>query len=108
VENGGRRDRIRDEYTEVAKRVRARDCRSVGLSTTRYDLEYTIWRLLGAPESGIVLQQILPSEETRRYMDPAFSPCAVICTVCEGLPLSPNLSLEADYGYIRLYIRNGG
>jgi hypothetical protein len=100
--------RIRDEYTGVTDKIQARDCRSVGLSTSRYDLEYTIWRLLGAPESGIFLQQILPSEETRRYMDPAFSPCAVICTVCEGLPLSPNLSLEADYGYIRLYTRNGG
>jgi len=99
--------RIRDEYKEVVERIQSSSCRAVGLSTTRYDLEYTLWRLLGAPESGVVLQQVLPSEETRRYMDPSFSPCAVICTFCEGLAHPPNLSLEADYGHIQLYMRTG-
>jgi hypothetical protein len=95
---------FRDEYEAVSARVRDLGCTQVGLSTTRMDPEYALWRLLGAPESGVTLQHVRFAEETRPYADPSFRPCAVICTACEGLSLPAGLGLEVDYGHIRLYV----
>ncbi len=97
---------IRDEYEQIATRIRDRGCQRVGLSTTRFDLEYTIWRLLAAPESGYRLQHLNASRHTRALLDPAFEPCAMICTVCRASIIPENLTLNADYGHVQLYLLN--
>lgn len=96
---------LRDEWEEVAARIKTQGCMQVGLATTRDDLEYALWWLLGAPDSGIELRHIRASEATRRYLDPTFIPCAVICTACQGLELPASLPMLADYGHIRLYMQ---
>jgi hypothetical protein len=96
---------IRDEYEYVATRILEADCRRVGLSTSRDDLEYTLWRLLGAPESGVEIEHLNASVDTQKYIDSGFSPCAVICTACGGLPPGFDMPLASDFGHIRLYLR---
>jgi hypothetical protein len=96
---------IRDEYEYVATRVQGEGCRRVGLVTTRDDLEYTFWRLLGAPDSQVVIEHLRASPQTQRYLDPTFSPCAVICTDCAGLPATLELPLASDFGHVRLYLQ---
>jgi hypothetical protein len=96
---------IRDEYQDVAKRIRQAGCRRVGLVTTRFNLEYTLWRLLRAPESGVVIEHIQATPDTAKHLDPDFSPCAVICTECDALPEGLDLPLAADFGHVRLYLQ---
>ena len=96
---------IRDEWEDVAARIQSKGCTRVGLSTTRFDLEYALWWLLGAPESGIAIHHLRVTEATGAYLDPAFVPCAVICTACEGLAQPTGLSVSADYGHIKLYLQ---
>jgi len=95
----------RDEYEYVAARVLEAGCRKVGLVTSRYDLEYTLWRLLHAPESGVEVQHLRATRETENYIDPGFSPCAVICTDCGRLPAGFDMPLATDLGHVRLYLR---
>jgi hypothetical protein len=96
---------IRDEYEFVAARVLEADCGQVGLVTSRDSLEYALWRLLGAPESGVRIEHLRASPDTQKYIDPGFSPCAVICTACGGLPPGFDMPLISDFGHIRLYLR---
>jgi hypothetical protein len=95
---------LRDEWQEVTSRVNAADCRQVGVSTRPRDLEYALWRLLGAPESGVFIGHVRPSPSTLRYVDPDFVPCAVICTACQQMESHTDLPLDADFGHIRLYM----
>jgi hypothetical protein len=95
---------IRDEYESIASRILDAECRKVGLMTDRFTLEYTLWRLLRAPESGVTIEHLLASPGTRRYIDAGFSPCAVVCTVCDSLPAGVDLPLASDFGHVRLYL----
>ncbi len=78
-------------------------CNRVGLYLQAYEFEYPFWWLLNAPQSGIQLQHIHSSPETARYQDPAFAPCAVICTVCGGEQEVAGLPLVSDFGSVQYY-----
>jgi 4-amino-4-deoxy-L-arabinose transferase-like glycosyltransferase len=69
----------------IAHDVLESDCRKVGLAFSGRNLEYQIWYLLQAPQSGIEIQHLLSLPEFDRYKDPAFDPCAVVCTQCEDI-----------------------
>jgi hypothetical protein len=96
---------IRDEYEYVAARVLEEGCRRVGLVTSREDLEYTLWRLLGSPESEVVIEHLRASPGSKKYLDPATSPCAAICTTCGMLPQGFDIPLASDFGHVRLYLQ---
>ena len=93
-----------DEYEQIAQRITAGDCRDVGLSFYGRNIEYQLWYLLDAPQSGIVIQHLVSMSEFDRYKDPDFEPCAVVCTDCDSLPEEYKLPVLFDYGHVRLYM----
>ncbi len=99
---------VRDEYEEIAQRITAEDCRDVGLSFYRRNIEYQTWYLLDAPQSGIVIQHLVSQPEFDRYNDPDFEPCAVVCTDCDSLPEEYKLPIFYNYGHIRLFLAGDG
>jgi hypothetical protein len=93
-----------DEYAELAGDIREAGCPRVGLALRPLDQEYTLWWLLGAPESGIRLEHVVASEATQGLIDPGFTPCAILCTDCGPVSSISDLPLAVDYGHIRLYM----
>jgi hypothetical protein len=93
-----------DEYEQIAQRIIAGDCREVGLSFYGRNIEYQLWFLLDAPQSGIVIQHLVSQPEFNRYKDPDFEPCAVVCTDCDSLPEKYKLPISYDYGHVRLFL----
>lgn len=85
----------RDSYLQMARVIKASGCKAVGLDIDSHDPEYLQWWILDAPQSGVRIETIAPYPELARYVDPAFHPCAIICTTCSlkktsyhGLPLN--------------------
>ncbi len=101
-----RRDRPGEEeaYLRVAEAIRSRACTQVGLRINSSDYDYLFWRILGAPESGIHVENIYPLPETRRYADPGFKPCAIICTICGDRLRLHGLGMVSDWGGVRLFV----
>ena len=95
---------VRDEYEQIAQRITAGECKEVGLSFYQRNLEYQLWFLLDAPQSGIVIQHLVSMSEFDRYKDPDFEPCAVVCTNCDSLPEEYRLPISYDYGHVRLFL----
>jgi len=89
--------------TQISEEIQASGCESVGLSYSRTNLEYQIWYLLDAPQSGISIRHLvsIPEFDSKQYV--SFKPCAVICTQCDILPDEYRLPSETDYKYLRLY-----
>ena len=98
---------IEAQYVEAAERLRASACRQVGLDLAARDLEYTLWWLLDAPQSGFRLETLGSSAETRELLDSGFEPCAVLCTRCRDRVQYLSLPLRYDGGFIRLYAADG-
>ena len=93
-----------DEYLAITSAILADGCKQVGLVLDSHDYEYLIWYLLKAPESGVEIKSIVASSRLSSYLDSSFSPCAVICTRCQGENTYQGLSLWADYDYIQLFL----
>ena len=66
-------------YREVAERIEAAGCSSVGIMLSGDAAEYPLWPLLGAPRAALDIQWIVAGTPSARYTDPAFAPCAVVC-----------------------------
>jgi 4-amino-4-deoxy-L-arabinose transferase-like glycosyltransferase len=96
--------RLGANYEAAAQTVLASSCREVGVSLRRGDLEYILWRLLAAPQSGVRIETISPSPETARFADPDFRPCAIVCTVCAEQAAVESNPLALDLGYVRVYL----
>ncbi len=95
---------LQGPYTQATQAIRSSACRSVGLQLDSHDLEYTFWWLLDAPQDGMRLETIYTSPELQRYIDPAFKPCVIICTICKGRNRLHGLELAGDYsGKVQLY-----
>ncbi len=99
---------VLDDYEQIAQRLTAGECKEVGLSFYQRNLEYQLWYLLDAPQSGIVIQHLVSASEFDRYKDPDFEPCAVVCTNCDSLPEEYQLPITYDYGHIRLSLVGDG
>jgi len=97
-----------DEYEQIAQRITAAECKEVGLSFYGRNIEYQLWYLLDAPQSGIVIQHLVSQPEFDRYKDPDFEPCAVVCTDCDSLPEEYKLPISYDYGHVRLFLVGDG
>jgi len=97
-----------DEYEQIAQMIKAGECKEVGLSFYRNNLEYQLWYLLDAPQSGIVIQHLVSLPGFDRYIDSDFEPCAVVCTVCDSLPDEYKLPISYDYGHVRLFLVGDG
>ena len=98
---------LRDEYELFVQQVQMAGCQKVGLSLAEGDLEYVVWRLFRAPESGTELQHVTASGELKRYLDLNFTPCAILCTQCQGMQGFHGLPLWKDAGHIQLYLGGG-
>lgn len=94
----------RDEYEYAAKLIQASGCKNVGIGIPADAMEYQVWWLLSAPESGIRIESITPILNSKIYADHEFQPCALICIDCQGKELDIGLPLEGDYGHFRFYI----
>ncbi len=97
-----------DDYVQIAQRIRAGECKEVGLSFYERNLEYQLWYLLDAPQSGIVIQHLVSTSEFNRYKDPDFEPCAVVCTNCDLLPEEYKLPILFDHGPVSLFLLGEG
>jgi hypothetical protein len=93
----------RDEYEEVARQIKESECTSIGLWLDSEDREYVVWWLLDAPESGRVIRHVVGYPELRA-IDPAFSPCAIICTQCQGMDSFHELPVAGDYGHVQIFM----
>jgi hypothetical protein len=93
----------RDEYEEVAHQIKEANCNSIGLWLDSEDVEYVIWWLLDAPQSGRVIRHVVGYPDLSK-IDPEFAPCAIICTQCQGLDSYQGLPLSGDYGHIQIFL----
>lgn len=97
---------LRDPVSRVADAIAGSGCRQVELRADSSDPTYLFWWALQAPESGIRLETTHTYPVLERYLDAAFEPCAVICTVCQNRSTLGDLPLAGEYGPIRLYARD--
>jgi hypothetical protein len=92
---------------EAAHDIRESGCKDVGLRIDSHDVEYPIWWLLKAPQSGIRVESIYYSDYLNRYADPNFKPCAIICTICGSRSQLHGLELAGNYGdIVKLFTGN--
>jgi hypothetical protein len=90
---------------EATHDIRDSGCKNVGIRIDSSDPEYPIWWLLHAPQSGVRIETLYYSEALRRYADPGFKPCAIICTICGGRAQLAGLNLIGRYdGLVNLYM----
>jgi hypothetical protein len=90
---------------EVAEHVRDSGCREVGLRLDSGDLEYQLWWLLDAPQSGVRLETVYTYPSLEHLLDREFRPCMVICTICSAQTQLAGFALRLDRGFVRLYER---
>jgi hypothetical protein len=96
--------RLRDDYESAAEAVKSSGCLSVGLRAQSSFLEYPLWWLLDAPQSGIRIESLETADYLERYRDPAFAPCVVVCATCGGEATSTGLPLFAVYDQLSVYM----
>jgi 4-amino-4-deoxy-L-arabinose transferase-like glycosyltransferase len=91
----------------VIKRIRANACTQVGLMLKGDDPEYLWWVLLGAPKANLRIEWIVSGTPSDRFTDPAFKPCAVICTSCPTeWKAFRDLPLQYQSGDLRLFLKS--
>jgi hypothetical protein len=95
---------LRAPYEDIARRIQATDCRSVGLALDSHDPEYAFWWLLEAPQSGFRLEAIRSLPELERYIRADFEPCAIICTTCGERTSLHGLRLAINAGGASLFL----
>jgi len=98
---------LRDPFAEASDMIRASQCQDVGLRIDSGDLEYAIWWLLDAPQSGIRLEHLDPYPHLARYADPDFTPCAILCTVCGGRTTLHGLEVAGQFPPVSVFLGNG-
>jgi 4-amino-4-deoxy-L-arabinose transferase-like glycosyltransferase len=95
-------------YVEATNQVKQTGCKDIGLKLDSNDLEYAYWYLLGAPQNGMRLENIVTYPELERYLDPNFIPCAIICTTCGDQGSLFGLNRIGSFGNGRIKIFSGG
>jgi hypothetical protein len=64
--------------------IKEAGCSQVGLNAGSELLEYPLWWLLEAPQSGVRIEVLSSDPRLLPYTDASFTPCVVVCTQCEG------------------------
>jgi len=93
----------RDSFIAATDAVEASGCTQIGLRIDSHDLEYPYWWLLGAPQNGMRLEHLDPYPHLARYVDPAFRPCAILCTVCGDRLRLHGLERVGEFGEIAVF-----
>ncbi len=92
-------------FMEATHDIRDSGCKDVGLRIDSHDPEYPLWWLLKAPQSGVRIETLYYSEILKRYADPNFKPCAILCTICSGKSQLNGLNFSGSYdGLVDLYM----
>jgi hypothetical protein len=94
-------------YIDAMNQVKQTGCSEIGLKLDSNDLEYAYWYLLGAPQNGMRLENIVTYPELQRYLDPTFKPCVIICTTCGEQDSLFGLNRIGSYGNGRIKIFSG-
>jgi hypothetical protein len=94
---------LRSPYEAAAADFTQLGCQRLGLRIDSHDPEYLFWWLLAAPESGVRIEDIAPLDALRRFIDPDFRPCAIICTICGDRQELEGLQLLSSHGNVQLY-----
>ncbi|HPH95023.1 MAG TPA: hypothetical protein PKW33_02355 [Anaerolineaceae bacterium] len=94
---------FREGFLALSRDLLTLPCREVGLQIDSHDPEYLFWFLLKAPQSGYKLEVIYTTPPLERYRDPAFKPCAIICTFCGDKTRLHGLELYQNYGSAQLF-----
>jgi len=96
---------INKPLMEATHDIRHSGCTQVGLRIDSHDVEYPIWWLLKAPQSGTRIESLYYSDVLSRFADPTFKPCAIICTICSGRTRLNGLDIFGSYdGVVNLYM----
>ena len=96
--------RLRDDYLMATQALRQSGCMDVGLRADSGFLEYPLWWLLDAPQSGLRLEALETTAYMDRYADPRFAPCAVVCANCGSEESVRGLPLVGTYDSIKVYL----
>jgi len=94
-------------FLEIRDSIIGSGCNQVGLRLDSGDLEYQIWWLLDAPQSGVRLESVYTYPSLEHLLDSTYQPCAVICTICSDETDLGELELTIDNGAARLYTLPG-
>jgi hypothetical protein len=97
---------LRDDYILAAEAVAASGCTLVELRANAAFLEYPLWWLLNAPQSGIRIESLEVNPYLKRYIDPDFEPCAVICANCDVQQSAHGLPLFGTYDSMKVYLQD--
>jgi hypothetical protein len=97
--------RLRDDYSLATQAVQESGCTAVGLRANSDFLEYPLWWLLDAPQSGVRIESLETSADLERFVDPDFAPCAVVCANCGENETPAGLPLMGSYDSLRVYGR---
>lgn len=95
-----------DEYLAIANTIRQSRCKKIGLRLDSHDFEYQLWWLLDAPQSGRKMKSIETFASLERYLDLAYEPCAIICTLCGDRSEYAGMPLAERHGSLSLYLEN--
>ncbi len=93
-------------YQDIADRAIGTGCTQVGLFEDSGDQEYLWWLVLSPAENGIRIEHLNLNPYLEPLADPAFTPCAIICTVCgEDVAQLRDLPRRAARDGILLFLR---
>jgi len=95
---------LADDYQLTVSAIRDAGCAQVGLNAGAEFLEYPLWWLLDAPQSDVRIEVLNSDERLQPYAGFSFSPCAVVCTQCEGQPTYRFLPFSAQNDWIRPFM----
>ena len=74
--------KVRKQYDEVMRQLRASSCREIAMDITYFQLEYPIQALLlkEHPETRFV--HVNTQNPSKKYVKPS-QPCALVCLACD-------------------------
>ena len=94
---------LRDDYQLTADEIRSSGCKEVGLIVDQSFLEYALWWLLEAPQSGIEIRILVSEADDYPSVAEDFEPCAVVCTHCGDAERVHGLSDRTRFDTLTLF-----
>jgi 4-amino-4-deoxy-L-arabinose transferase-like glycosyltransferase len=95
---------LRDDFTLTANTIREADCKNVGLVIEADFLEYPLWWLLDAPQSGVQIETLNSYARLSQEINQDFTPCAVVCTICGDMEEFHGLIKAGEFDSITLFL----
>jgi len=95
---------LRDDFTLTANTIREADCKNVGLVIEADFLEYPLWWLLDAPQSGVRIETLNSYARLSQEINQDFTPCAVVCTICGDMEEFHGLIKAGEFDSITLFL----